>query len=141
MEAAQYRAHSTIETKLRERIAQLEDQLMFEKEIRKDCDKASFYASLRERFGFTPGQCELITLLMDAYPRVLPMGYLSDNLTARNSIDRNDKIIDVYLSRIRKSLRQYTSEPVFVSHWGGFRALTPYGMEFFRRMKNQGDSK
>lgn len=123
---------ASAEQQLRNRIEELEAQLGYERELRNEGIAVLNYARLHHQFGLTRGECEMMRLLFEAYPRPLTVGFINDNLPNRNSsaYNRNDKIVDVYLHRIRKNLRTHTNQVIIGTVWGGWRVLTKHGFNF-----------
>lgn len=125
---------TSIEQKLRNRIEELEAQLSYERELHNEGNIALNYSRLHDQFGLTQGQCELMRILLEAYPRPVTVGFINDNLSSiyRCADERNDKIVDVYIHRIRKSMRAHTDETIVATLRGGWRLLTTAGVELLR---------
>ena len=105
----------------------MEEQLIYERGQRREASEFAQSYKLRKRFGLTPTQLALLYLLYDAYPRPLSVGYINDNLQKCSAVERSDKIVDVYVSKIRKRLQAYTPDQVIDAYYGGWRILTKSG--------------
>lgn len=138
MQLAKYTGVGSIEIKMREQIEELKEELAYLKSIKRESEKAMRITVLKNKLGLSPAECELIILLVDTYPRPLQLGFLNDSLSNRDHRDRSDKLVDVYLSRIRSAVRGHVNEPVFAKLWGGWRALSQQGVEFFGQMMAHG---
>lgn len=113
----------------------LEDLVVFYEDVlgvREDLDRLSL---LRKAFGLPPGPAWLLSRLVAADGRLFRRDALMDYLPANDEVhDRSDKVIDVYLCRIRKALG---ADGIETERGIGWR-LTPLGrLRVKQAMKEQ----
>lgn len=115
---------------LEELIAYYEDVLG----VRENVERV---AQLRQAFRLPAGPAWLLSRLVAADGRLFRRDALIDHLPANDSsLDRNEKIIDVYMVRIRKALGADGVETV----WGVGWRLTPAGRQRVRAVLEQAEA-
>lgn len=108
-----------------ERDALAEEVAYFKREIRLAAHAAPIIA-VRERFRLTPMQARMLVALYQAPAHTLSRAQLSAAAPGPNDEDREIKIIDVCISKIRSTIGKHHIETV----WGHGYRLSPSGIAF-----------
>lgn len=64
----------------------------------------------------TGRQMDMLSVLIDAYPRVVTKGHILERMYLLSQDEAEEKIIDVFVCKIRKELNEVGIK--IITHWG-----------------------